>query len=79
LRSKKTNENPKKKDTETKKFVEAKKTSDTTPKKIPEKKNSETPPKRAHESLPRIDQSEVVSTSQPSTSAYNIFTDKPKL
>jgi hypothetical protein len=79
LRSKKTNDNPTKKVVESKKVVEAKKTSYTTPKKVPEMKNSETLPKRTPESSPRTTQTEVASTSQPSTTAQKIVTDKSKL
>jgi hypothetical protein len=66
LRSKKSNDNPTKKVVETKKDVEAKKTSDTPPKKVPENNNLETPAKRILESSPRTTQTEVASTSQPS-------------
>jgi hypothetical protein len=70
LRSKKSNDNP------TKKAFETKKTFDTTPKKVPEKKNSETPTKRTLESLPRTAQTEVASTSHPSTTAQKNVADK---
>jgi hypothetical protein len=46
LRSKKTNDNPTKKATETKKTTEAKKTSDTSLKKVPEKNNVESSAKK---------------------------------
>ena len=63
LRSKNSNDNP------TKKSSETKKTFDIVPKKVPEKKNLEAPIKRLPNSIPRTSQTEVASTSHPSTSA----------
>jgi hypothetical protein len=70
LRSKNSNDNP------TKKASETKKTSDIVPKKVPEKKNSEAPTKRTPDSIPRTTQTEVASTSQPSTTAQKNVADK---
>ena len=73
MRSKKSNDNS------TKKVVEDKKTSDTTPKKFPEKKSPENIAKRTPESLPKITQTEVASTSQPSTTGPKNVVDKSEI
>jgi ribonuclease HI len=79
LRSKKTDENPPKKVTETKKTVETKKTSEPSTKKIPEKGNVEPPTKRNPTILQRSTQTKVSSTNRPSTSAQKTMVDKSEL
>jgi len=63
------NENPPKKETEMKKTVETNNTFESSTKKIPEKGNTKSPPKRNPTILQRSNQTEVSSTSQPSTYA----------
>jgi L-rhamnose mutarotase len=79
LRSKKMNENPPKKATETKKIVETKKTSESSTKKVPERSNVESPAKRNPTILQRSNQTEVSSTSQPSASAQKTMVDKSEM